>query len=74
MARAYVGLGANIGPRETTLLRAVDLIAAVPGVEVLELSSFRETEPVGVTDQPASDWGAIGVLAMDSRKMPRSGS
>ena len=61
MARAYVGLGANIGPRETTLLRAVDLIAAVPGVEVLELSSFRETEPVGVTDQPEFLNGALAV-------------
>jgi 2-amino-4-hydroxy-6-hydroxymethyldihydropteridine diphosphokinase len=47
-----VGLGSNLGPREATLLRAVDLIAVVPSVEVLELSSFVETEPVGVTDQP----------------------
>jgi len=61
MARAYVGLGANLGPREATLLRAVDLLAAEPGIDVLELSSFNETEPVGVTDQPAFVNGAVAV-------------
>jgi 2-amino-4-hydroxy-6-hydroxymethyldihydropteridine diphosphokinase len=61
VTRAYVGLGANLGPREATLLRAVDLIAALPGVEVLELSTFRETEPVGVADQPEFVNGALAV-------------
>ncbi len=61
MARAYIGLGANLGPREATLLRAVDLLAAEPGIVVLELSSFRETDPVGVTDQPRFVNGAVAV-------------
>jgi 2-amino-4-hydroxy-6-hydroxymethyldihydropteridine diphosphokinase len=52
MTRAYVGLGANLGPKEVTLLRAVDLLAAEDGIEVLELSELRETSPVGVADQP----------------------
>jgi 2-amino-4-hydroxy-6-hydroxymethyldihydropteridine diphosphokinase len=56
-----VGLGSNLGPREATLVRAVDLIAGVPGVQVLELSSFVETEPVGVTDQPDFVNGALAV-------------
>jgi 2-amino-4-hydroxy-6-hydroxymethyldihydropteridine diphosphokinase len=56
-----VGLGSNLGSREATLLRAVDLIAGVPGVQVLELSSFVETEPVGVTDQPDFVNGALAV-------------
>jgi 2-amino-4-hydroxy-6-hydroxymethyldihydropteridine diphosphokinase len=47
MTRAYVGLGANLGDREGTIRAAV---AALPGV--LAVSSLRETEPVGVTDQP----------------------
>ena len=59
--RAYIGLGANLGPREATLLRAVDLLASEPGIEVLELSSFRETDPVGVTDQPRFVNGAVAV-------------
>ena len=61
MARAYIGLGANLGPREATLLRAVDLLAASSGIEVLELSSLRETDPVGVTDQPTFVNGALAV-------------
>lgn len=68
MARAYVGLGANLGPREATLLRAVDLLAAEPGIEVLELSSLSETEPVGVTDQPAF---VNGALALETELPPR---
>jgi len=35
VTRAYVGLGANLGPREETLRRAVELIDRTPGVDVL---------------------------------------
>jgi 2-amino-4-hydroxy-6-hydroxymethyldihydropteridine diphosphokinase len=68
VARAYVGLGANLGPREATLLRAVDLLSAEPGIEVLELSTFRETEPVGVVDQPSF---VNGALALETGLSPR---
>jgi 2-amino-4-hydroxy-6-hydroxymethyldihydropteridine diphosphokinase len=50
--RAYVGLGANLGDREATMRAALELLAQLQGVRVLEVSSFRETEPVGVLDQP----------------------
>jgi 2-amino-4-hydroxy-6-hydroxymethyldihydropteridine diphosphokinase len=50
--RAFVGLGANLGSREETLLRAVEFLGAEDGVEVVALSRFRETDPVGVEDQP----------------------
>jgi 2-amino-4-hydroxy-6-hydroxymethyldihydropteridine diphosphokinase len=56
---AYVGLGANLGPREITLLRAVDLLAETEGVEVRAVSQLRETEPVGVVDQPLFLNGAV---------------
>ena len=59
MTRAYVGLGANIGPRETTLVRAVDRLRATDGIEVLAVSQLRETEPVGVVDQPPFLNGAV---------------
>ena len=61
MTRAYVGLGANLGDRERTLRRAVELLAAEPGIEVVGVSSFRETEPVGYVDQPAFLNGACAV-------------
>jgi 2-amino-4-hydroxy-6-hydroxymethyldihydropteridine diphosphokinase len=52
MARAYVGLGANLGRREANLESALALLRREPGVEVVAVSSFRETEPVGLVDQP----------------------
>jgi 2-amino-4-hydroxy-6-hydroxymethyldihydropteridine diphosphokinase len=61
VTRAYVGLGANLGEREQTLRRAIDLLAAEPEIEVVAVSSFRETEPVGYLDQPAFLNGACSV-------------
>jgi 2-amino-4-hydroxy-6-hydroxymethyldihydropteridine diphosphokinase len=52
VTRAYVGLGANLGDRERTLRTAVDALAAEDGIEVLAVSSLRDTDPVGVGDQP----------------------
>ena len=52
MARAYVGLGANLGDREATIRRAVELLADADGIEVLAVSALRETDPVGLEDQP----------------------
>jgi 2-amino-4-hydroxy-6-hydroxymethyldihydropteridine diphosphokinase len=61
MPVAYVGLGANLGPREETLRRAVELMRRVAGVEVVAVSELRETEPVGVVDQPLFMNGAAAV-------------
>ena len=61
MTRAYVGLGANLGDRERTLHAAVDALAAEGGVEVVSVSVLRETEPVGVGQQPLYLNGAAEV-------------
>ena len=52
MVRAYVGLGANLGAREDTLRRALEILGDEAGVELVAVSSFRETDPVGVVAQP----------------------
>jgi 2-amino-4-hydroxy-6-hydroxymethyldihydropteridine diphosphokinase len=52
VTRAYVGLGANLGDREATLRAAVGALAAEEGVEVVSVSVLRETQPVGVGQQP----------------------
>lgn len=52
MTRAYVALGANLGAREATIRAALAELAAVPGVEVVAVSTLRETDPVGFVDQP----------------------
>ena len=61
MTRAFVGLGANLGDREATLRRAVELLGAEPDVEVVALSTLRETDPVGYLDQPRFLNGAAEV-------------
>lgn len=61
MPRAYVGLGANLGSREDTLRRAIELLGETEGVEVVALSQLRETDPVGVRDQPRFLNGAATV-------------
>lgn len=48
---AFVALGSNLGDRQGNLNRAVELLKQ-HGVEVLKVSTFIETEPYGVTDQP----------------------
>jgi 2-amino-4-hydroxy-6-hydroxymethyldihydropteridine diphosphokinase len=46
---AYIGLGTNLGDRELNLRRALERLEELGPVRA---SSFRETDPVGVTDQP----------------------
>jgi 2-amino-4-hydroxy-6-hydroxymethyldihydropteridine diphosphokinase len=59
--RAYVGLGANLGDREVTIRRAVALVDELAGVEVVGVSSLRETEPWGPVEQPRYLNGAVAV-------------
>jgi 2-amino-4-hydroxy-6-hydroxymethyldihydropteridine diphosphokinase len=54
VTRAYVGVGSNLGDREA-MIRAA--IAALPGV--VAVSTLRQTDPVGVVDQPAFLNGAV---------------
>ena len=68
MTVAYVGLGANLGGREETLRRALELLAAADGVTLLAVSQLRETEPVGVVDQPPFLNGAV---ALETTHTPR---
>ena len=63
MTRAYVGLGANLGDRERTIREAVQTLGAEIGIEVAAVSTLRETEPVGVGEQPRF---LNGVLALDT--------
>jgi 2-amino-4-hydroxy-6-hydroxymethyldihydropteridine diphosphokinase len=68
VTRAYVGLGANLGDREATIRRAVELLAADPEIDVVALSTLRETDPVGYVDQPRFLNGAV---ALDTALGPR---
>ena len=59
--RAYVGLGANLGDRETTIRTAVDRLRREPRIDVVAVSALRETEPVGPVPQPRFLNGAVVV-------------
>ena len=52
MTRAFVGLGSNLGDREGTLRAAVGRLKSLKETEVLGVSKFRNTEPVGYVNQP----------------------
>jgi 2-amino-4-hydroxy-6-hydroxymethyldihydropteridine diphosphokinase len=52
MARAFIGLGSNLGDRGRFLERARSLLAEAVDISLLALSAVDETEPVDVTDQP----------------------
>jgi 2-amino-4-hydroxy-6-hydroxymethyldihydropteridine diphosphokinase len=49
---AYLSLGANLGDREESLGRALELLDQEAGIRVQQVSSIYFTEPVGRKDQP----------------------
>jgi 2-amino-4-hydroxy-6-hydroxymethyldihydropteridine diphosphokinase len=59
MTRSFVGLGSNLGDPREQIGRALDLLAAEQGVEVVAVSALRETDPVGYEDQPRFLNGAV---------------
>lgn len=61
MTTAFVGIGSNLGERERQIEAALDLLAAEDGIELVAVSSLRETDPVGYVDQPAFLNGAARV-------------
>jgi len=50
---AHLGLGTNLGDREDNLAQAVKGLNSGTALTVLRSSRIYETEPWGVTDQPA---------------------
>jgi 2-amino-4-hydroxy-6-hydroxymethyldihydropteridine diphosphokinase len=59
VTRVFVGLGSNLGERETTLRAAIGRLRTIPSVELRAVSNLRDTEPVGDVDQPRFLNGAV---------------
>jgi 2-amino-4-hydroxy-6-hydroxymethyldihydropteridine diphosphokinase len=59
VTRAFVGLGSNLGDREGTLRAAVGRLGGLQETDVVSVSTFRNTEPVGKVDQPRFLNGAV---------------
>lgn len=49
---AYIGMGSNIGDRESNLDTALEMLRMQEGIEVTAVSSYLNTAPVGYTEQP----------------------
>jgi 2-amino-4-hydroxy-6-hydroxymethyldihydropteridine diphosphokinase len=58
---AYLGLGSNLGNPAAQLDEACRRLRLIPGVEILRISSYYETPPVGVLDQPWFMNAVVGV-------------
>jgi 2-amino-4-hydroxy-6-hydroxymethyldihydropteridine diphosphokinase len=58
---AFVGIGSNLGDREENLRRAVELLSAEEGIELIAVSEVRETEPVGPVEQDPFLNGAVRI-------------
>jgi 2-amino-4-hydroxy-6-hydroxymethyldihydropteridine diphosphokinase len=69
MPLVYVGLGSNLGDRAGTIKRALKLLTSGGGIELVAVSSLRETEPVGYTDQPRF---LNGAAALRTELRPRA--
>jgi 2-amino-4-hydroxy-6-hydroxymethyldihydropteridine diphosphokinase len=62
----YLSLGSNLQDRMQNLNRAIDRLGDLG--EVLRVSSFYETEPIGYADQP---WFLNCAAKLDTEKMPK---
>jgi dihydroneopterin aldolase/2-amino-4-hydroxy-6-hydroxymethyldihydropteridine diphosphokinase len=51
MSVVYIGIGSNLGDRKENCLHAIELLQK-KGITVTKRSSFYETEPWGLKDQP----------------------
>lgn len=69
MIRAYIGLGSNLNQPLQQLEEAIEAIALLPAIEVVAVSPWYETTPVGYQDQPNF---VNGVLAMDTTLDPQA--
>jgi 2-amino-4-hydroxy-6-hydroxymethyldihydropteridine diphosphokinase len=62
---AYLSLGSNIGDRESHLRNAIAQLQTTR--RIVSVSSFYETEPVDITDQP---WFLNCVVALETPETP----
>jgi 2-amino-4-hydroxy-6-hydroxymethyldihydropteridine diphosphokinase len=57
----YLGIGSNLGERKTNCIEAIRLLEENPFIAVIKRSSFYETEPVCVENQPSFINCVVGI-------------
>ncbi len=63
---AFIGIGSNLGDRLENCREALRRLEATPGLQVLRLSAFYETEPV----QAEGGWFVNGVALLETSLDP----
>jgi 2-amino-4-hydroxy-6-hydroxymethyldihydropteridine diphosphokinase len=61
MPTAFVGIGSNLEEPERQIAAALEQLADEEGIELVAVSTLRETEPVGYLDQPSFLNGAAQI-------------
>ena len=61
MEKVFIGIGSNLGDSRKNCTEAIKIIEAHPNCEVLKISSFYSTEPVGVENQ---NWYTNAAIAI----------
>ena len=56
---AYIGFGSNLGNRLNNCRNAIQALAELPPCSLIKTSSFYETSPVGLVEQPAFINGVV---------------
>ena len=67
MAEAAIGLGSNLGDKAGNIGRAVQLLAAAPGIELRAKSRLYRTEPWG---DSAQDWFLNACILIGTHRQP----
>ena len=57
--QVYIGFGSNLGNRLNNCRNAIGALGALPLCSLLKTSSFYETSPVGLVEQPAFINGVV---------------
>jgi 2-amino-4-hydroxy-6-hydroxymethyldihydropteridine diphosphokinase len=52
VARAFIGVGANLGDAAAQVRDAIEALGRLPGTRLVRASSLYRTAPVGYADQP----------------------
>jgi 2-amino-4-hydroxy-6-hydroxymethyldihydropteridine diphosphokinase len=68
MAKIYLSLGSNLRDRQENIRQALELLEH-KGVRILQVSSFYETEPLYIVDQP---WFLNVAAEVQSELAPQS--
>ncbi len=66
--KAFIGIGSNLGVPAENCEKAIRLLSASPGIELLARSSLYESEPVGNTDQ---NWFVNTTVAIQTSLAPK---